>query len=46
MKEILDMQVPAELEATTDDIEEIAGRDSNIWWKLKGQASITTFRIF
>ena len=46
MKEILDMQVPPELETFTEDINDIADRDQSIWWKIKAQASLTTYRLF
>ena len=46
MKEILDMQIPPEMEAFTEDINEIAEKDQSIWWKIKAQASLTTFRLF
>ena len=46
MKEILDMPVPPELETFTEDINEIAERDQSIWWKIKAQAAVTTYRLF
>lgn len=46
MKQVLDMQVPAELEAPTDDMHDIVEKDKDSWWKLKGRASMTTFRIY
>ena len=40
------MQVPPELETFTEDINDIADRDQSIWWKIKAQASLTTYRLF
>ena len=43
---ILDMQLAAELEAPTEDIEVISQRDKTIQWKIKAQAARITFRLF
>mmetsp|Transcript_42364 Transcript_42364/g.55849 ORF Transcript_42364/g.55849 Transcript_42364/m.55849 type:complete len:774 (-) Transcript_42364:479-2800(-) len=40
------MPVPTELEAPTEDTEEIISRDKLILWKLKAQAARMTFRLF
>ena len=45
-KVLLDMPVPDQLEAPTDDMEEISERDSNIIWKVKAEAARITFKLF
>ena len=45
-KLLIDMPVPDSLESQTEDIEEIAARDKSIQWKVKAQATRTTFRLF
>lgn len=45
-KTLLDNPVPPELEAPTEDMEEIAERDKTIHWKIKAISAKITYRIF
>ena len=45
-KLILDLQVPAELESPTEDVEVMAQRDKSMLWKLKAQTARITYRLF
>lgn len=42
----MDRALPAELEAPTEDMDDIEARDKNICWKTKGVAFQTTYRLF
>jgi hypothetical protein len=45
-KSLMDRPLQAELEAPTEDMDEIETRDKNICWKTKGVAFQTTYRLF
>ena len=45
-KTILDLPVPAALNSSTDDADEINRRNKAIYWKIKGITAKTTYRIF
>lgn len=44
--QLLKLEVPQEITAFTEDIEEIQKRDKAIQWKIKGMAAKITYRIF
>lgn len=45
-KTILDMPLPTELDSFTEDMDDIADRDSNVCWKLKAITAKVTYRLF
>lgn len=46
LKTLMDRPVPAELELFNEDMSVIEQRDAHIFWKIKGIAAKTTYRIF
>lgn len=44
--QLLKLEVPQEITAFTEDMEEVQKRDKAIQWKIKGMAAKITYRIF
>lgn len=45
-KNLMDRQLPSELDSPVEDMDEIERRDKHICWKTKGVAAQTTYRMF